>query len=470
MFDTVSQYTECLSFLVNHEPCIQHSFNIVGDCMYAKKPFVLVNNKPLMDSFTSFFDRYFMQPSQLFHRYNMYCGFVPWTVAVLASGERVPKLLPIGSFSWEVKCVSKEERRKYLKRRRLNKHTPVAFDAPTGGPVAAGGASGYGGASVGVGVGGEDDDENCNTYVEQPFFLKYHVKSILPICIVPRDIIVSCMTEPSLPLTQHRSGNSGGFRTATVGQNPSSTRFDGVSNMFSPLCSVVYSYHRLERAQHRRSYADDWNTTARIVTSNAPPRMQTDAPNMELLDGLAGSSGPSNMAHSIGSYSYDNMQLRFSSHDAKVQDILTKDTGSIGQHCPAVYTLPQHYKLERMDNLIPVEDIAQLSADFRVAVSNITGVPVSLLSESKGGQALNSSSEDPVMTDLLLIQLCQRVGNLIEDTVSGMYAYIYDHGSATKAVARPLRIKWNFSHITPPEPPKPTAAKPAAAASKSSSK
>eukprot|EP00961_Rhodomonas_salina_P092999 1252014-Rhodomonas_salina.1 len=31
-----------------------------------------------------------------------FCGFVPWRVRLLPSGDRVPEALPVGSFQWRV--------------------------------------------------------------------------------------------------------------------------------------------------------------------------------------------------------------------------------------------------------------------------------------------------------------------------------------------------------------------------------
>jgi hypothetical protein len=355
-----------------------------------------------------FFQKHFVPVAKQMFRYNMLCGFVPWTIIKLNNGQRVPKILPIGTFSWEVQTVDQTNKTKA----RTDTH--------------------YNGST----------QKSANIYTEKQTFLQYVVESITPIGLEHSNIIVTTITEPSISMTdkQHNAPNK------LFG----SLRFEAANLLFSPLVSVAYSYMRLERGLHRRSYADDWNTTARIVTSNNPPRMNTDAPDMGMLDGLAGAN-EAGMGNSLGSYTYDNMQLRFSPYDTKVENILTKNNGGSSQHCPSVYTLPQHYKIEKMDHLTPIEDPVQLCVDYQRAVAQISGIPLALVQNFDKNAGL-SAGEDPMLMDKLMMQVCQRIAVQMETMLTEMYTHTYGPSVTTPSHVTPLSVRFNFSRLVDPEP------------------
>jgi hypothetical protein len=405
MFESKQQYIECLSFIVNHEPCMQRSLAVLEDFILSTPPSISITGKEPSMSFNKFFEKHFISIARQVFRYNLLCGFIPWTIITLKTGEKVPKIMPIGSYSWEVRCVDRPKKRQRVP---ANEHQDAH----------------------------KTQQNEENTYVEEPVFLKYHVLSILPIGIEPEDIIVSTITEPSM---------------SPAGRGPtqvsSSTRFEAANALFSPLVSVAYSYIRLERALHRRSYADDWNTTARVVTSNNPPRMNTDTPDMDMLDGLAGSGGGA-----LGCYTYDNMQLIFSSNDTKVENILTKNKGGQGEHCPIVYTLPQHYRLEKMDTLTPIEDIVQLNGDYQRSVSQITGIPLSIIQNFECNAGLGSG-EDPMLMDRIVSQVCKRVSLQIQKVLVEMYMHLYHPNTSHHVtVEDKIAIKFKFTHLVVEEP------------------
>jgi hypothetical protein len=409
MFESKQQYIECLSFIVNHEPCMQRSLAVLEDFILSTPPSISITGKEPSMFFNNFFEKHFISIARQVFRYNLLCGFIPWTIITLKTGEKVPKIMPIGSYSWEVRCVDRPKKRQRVP---ANEHQDAH----------------------------KTQQNEENTYVEEPVFLKYHVLSILPIGIEPEDIIVSTITEPSM---------------SPAGRGPtqvsSSTRFEAANALFSPLVSVAYSYIRLERALHRRSYADDWNTTARVVTSNNPPRMNTDAPDMDMLDGLAGSGGGA-MTSSLGCYTYDNMQLIFSSNDTKVENILTKNKGAQGEHCPIVYTLPQHYRLEKMDTLTPIEDIVQLNGDYQRSVSQITGIPLSIIQNFESNAGLGSG-EDPMLMDRIVSQVCKRVSLQIQKVLVEMYMHLYHPNTSHHVtVEDKIAIKFKFTHLVVEEP------------------
>lgn len=395
MFLSDVQFQQYLTHLVTHDPCMRSALSIMRHFMFNSPPTVRVRGAPLSQSFEPFFTRYFMSVAHQVHLYQLFCGFIPWTISTLPNGDRVPVVLPIGSFSWEVKPVSTNERTASKRSK--------------------------------TGVTG-------NVYTKPPFFLKYCVRCVSAVGIDAADIIVSELLPPHVIPDQRNE------------------KYDPqcVSNLYrhaSPLAAVVFAYARLERATSRRSHADEWNTTARIVTTNTPPRLNTDAPNMELLDGLAG-DGVANMASMVGSYTYENMQLRFSSHDTCVEDILKKDAGN---HCPAVYTLPQHYRLERVDRLVPVEDISMLARDYHISISQMTGVSVALLTgeSSQASSGLSKTVSMNAMTcDAMLQLVAGELCNIIEELLSDMYEKVYKHaGGAKQSHDNVIKLRWNFTHL-----------------------
>jgi hypothetical protein len=412
MFESQVEYAECLSFIINHDPSMQRSLTIIEEYIFSNNPKITITGQDTSDRFRFFFVKYFIAIARQIQRYNLFCGFVPWTVDTLSSGEKVPKVLPIGAFSWTVIPVD----RKSKKRKGVNGEPTTQVP--------------------------KNDINSGNIYINQPSFLQYNVECLAGIGVEMNEIMVSTVTMPTMLLgSQSRSSMS------------HSQRFDAANMMFSPLVSITDSYMRLERAQNRKSYADDWNTTARIVTSNNPPRLNNDAPDMALLDGL---NGGRSLGSSLGTYKYENMQLTFSPTDVDVESILTKNNGGRSQHCPVVYTLPQHYNIQRLDNLTPIENTDMLYQEYEKAVSQLTGVPLPLIQncDTKTG---STSGDNSALFDKLLSSVCKRIALQIEEVMQDMYTYIYHPEAKGSLEPGKLNIKFNFQPLVEPEEEKPVA-------------
>ena len=430
MFSNAEQYSEALSYLVNHEPCLQRTLTLVDDILFYNDPDLVISYQSPSPTFKRFFRDHFIPIARQVVKYNLYCGFVPWAKNTLPSGEVVPVILPMGTFSWDVKVRNMESKKR---------KTVDGYEAAD-----------ISGRNKSVG----------NVYLSQTSLLQYIVHVVQPMGIDNNEIIVCSTTEPSLPLLSNMSSTS----SLNTLANSSSSRFRNRVFLFSPLTSVVHSYCTLERAMHRRAYADDWNTTARIVTSNAPPRMNTDAPSMDMLDSLAG-TGSATMGHLAGSYTYDNMQLRFSPYDTVVSNILTKDTGSVGEHCPAVYTLPQHYKIEKLDTLTPVEDVVQLTGDFQRSISQVTGIPLALVQNFESHAGLGAS-EDPVLMNTLVMLTCKRATKMIEKVLTEMYMHIYHPTTPLSIASQKFMMRFKLKALVEPEEQGGTASKSASTPAK----
>jgi hypothetical protein len=423
MFETREQYLECITFIANHDPCLQRCITVLEDYMFFNNPVVSINKKPVTDTFRNFFNKYFMVIAKQVFRYNLLCGFVPWTIIKLKSGENIPRLLPIGSFSWEVKAVERDSKRNkrpnYLKTNNRSASTPSSYD----------------------------EDGSQNIYIDEPGFLRYVVKPTLSVGLDVQDIIVTSITEPTMLLPG--SGQAAPWGTM---------RFDAANVSFSPLVSAAYSFMRLERAMHRRSYADEWNTTARIVTSNTPKGFTSDMPQSNLLNPL---TQPPNSHRTPatgrqGFYSYDDMNVVFMSDETHLHDMLTKNKGHNGAHEPSVYTLPADYHIEKLDQLVPVEDCLRLKKDYEQAVAQIASLPLSLVQNFESNAGLGSG-EDPNLMDHLVSQTASRVSKQVEAVMVQMYMRIYHNATETSQPAHEAEarfsVKFKFEPLVDPELP-----------------
>lgn len=200
--------------LCTSEPFIQQAFRVLECTCLAQGISLYVDGEDASEAFSLFVNEHYASFCKAAVRAIFAYGFVPWRVRTLpGGGDRVPEVLPPGTFTW---CT-------------------------------------------------ESRDDRDRRDASSPDTLLVTYRATPCVCgLREEDIFVYTATPPPLNVHAHS------VLYATV---------------VSPLAHLLGDYKGLREAQMRRSHADAWNTTARIVSTFKPPmRGADDALGSALMD------------------------------------------------------------------------------------------------------------------------------------------------------------------------------------------
>ena len=305
--------------LVTSEPTILQCFKVIEATCLSQGIFCRVGGAVVTEKFQRFIDDHYLPfcKAAIVAMYTY--GFVPWRLRSLVKGDRVPEVMPPGTFSWYTEVGPDEQ----------SSSDPRRFRPSTSRR--------------------RDDDSRLVVYRIQPTAGG----------VREEDVVIHITTQPSLDV----SVNSGLHATVP-----------------SPLASLLTDYKNLREAQKRRSHADAWNTTARLVSTFKPSMRVEDNPTQYLLDfvhenyyappAIGQSLFPPFQAHNVWQRE----------HVMRRQFIETPSN-----HHPEVYALPRDHDLAPQTALAPCEDLTFLLEKYRHDVSALTGVPHEMISGRGGG-------------------------------------------------------------------------------------
>jgi hypothetical protein len=185
----------------------------------------------------------------------------------------------------------------------------------------------------------------------------------------------------------------------------------------SPLSHVLVDYKHLRQAQIRRSHADAWNTTAKLVCSFKPSVRVQEDPGASLMD------------FADDSYYQPGMHLGLpAAAPLGATNLWTRDTqirrqfDGPGTHQPDVYTLPRDHDISQQPMLVPCEDLGFLLAKFQRDVSAVLGVPEEMVrSQARGQETVRKTLASGRIFSANMNDLCRSLQSLLE----AVYARIY---------------------------------------------
>jgi hypothetical protein len=206
------------------EPTLQQCFKIIESTCLSQGIFCLINGKECNSRFQYHIDTQYCSFLKEALRAMIIFGFVPWRLRRLSSGDRVPEVMPLGTFDWHTELGPTQEKR--------NQYTPGRKrKTPSG----------------------MDDDTRLVVYRVVP-----NVGDVKE-----EDVQIYIHTTPALNISVNSA------MSATVP---------------SPLSHILTDYKNLRNAQIRRSYADAWNTTAQLISTFKPNVVGNDDPTQYLMD------------------------------------------------------------------------------------------------------------------------------------------------------------------------------------------
>lgn len=308
--------------LVTSDPTLLQCFKVIEATCLSQGLYCRVAGGATTPRFQRFLDEHYLPFCKAAIVSMFTYGFVPWRLRRVGQGDQVPEVLPPGTFTWYTEVGPEEQdSRNDQGRRRKERAGCVAL-------------------------------EDLSRLV---------VYRIRPTAggVREEDVSIFITTPPSLDV----SGNSSLYATVP-----------------SPLASLLTDYKNLREAQKRRSHADAWNTTARLVSTFKPSLRVEDNPSQYLMDfvhenyyappAMGQSLFPPIQAHNVWQRE----------HVMRRQFMETPST-----HHPEVYALPRDHDLVQQQTLEPCEDLAFLLEKFRHDVAALTGVPFEMIAGKGGG-------------------------------------------------------------------------------------
>ena len=234
--------------LCTSEPFIQQAFRVLECTCLAQGISLYVDGEDASEAFSLFVNEHYAAFCKAAVRAIFAYGFVPWRVRTLpGGGDRVPEVLPPGTFTWCTESRDDRDRRDVSSPVRVKKTEK-----------------------------GDQRDDSRRTDWDQKGDQRDTSR---------RDYDTLLVTYRATPCV-------GGLREEdifiyTASPPPMDVHAHSVlyATVVSPLAHLLGDYKGLREAQKRRSHADAWNTTARIVSTFKPPvRGADDALGSALMD------------------------------------------------------------------------------------------------------------------------------------------------------------------------------------------
>ena len=196
---------------------------------------------------------------------------------------------------------------------------------------------------------------------ENPGLVTYRVKVTAPLEVKDEDVNVFVFLPPALDVSIYS------MLYATVP---------------SPLSHILIDYKNLRQAQIRRSHADAWNTTAKLICKFKPTVRVQEDPTSSLMDFADDSYLTSGMYGGMPLFA----QLAATNLWSRDAQIRKQFETAPGTHRPDVFTLPRDHEVHQQPMLEPCEDLEFLLRKFQRDVCAVMGVPDDIMGvQQKGG-------------------------------------------------------------------------------------
>lgn len=304
--------------LVTTEPTIMQCFKIIESTCLSQGIFCRIKGEDVSPKFQRFLEEHYVAFCKAAIRAMYTYGFVPWRTRRLRQGDQVPEVLAAGTFSWHTEVGPDEQQRNPSRYSRPKKRRTEPSNL----------------------LSNATDDET-----------RLVVYRITPTAggVREEDVEIYITHPPALDV----SVNSSLYATVP-----------------SPLSYLLTDYKNLRAAQQRRSHADAWNTTARLVSTFRPNLRVEDNPTQYLMDFAHENhyAAPAMGESLFPPFAAHNVWQR--EHVMRRQIMETPST-----HHPEIYALPRDHDVVPQTRLEPCEDMTFLLDKYRRDVSALTGVP-----------------------------------------------------------------------------------------------
>ena len=356
----IAESQNLLLELMTTEPTVLQCLKIVESTCLSQGIACSLQGQEVSESFQSFLEDHYAPFCKEAIRAMFTYGFVPWRVRKILSGDDVPEVLPPGTFSWRTE--------------------------------------------IGAGDSGVYRHENANPAAR---------KSCRP-CSDDSRLVVYRVT-PTAGSLREEDVRIYTFVPASLDISVNSNLYATVP---SPVSYLLTDYKNLREAQKRRSHADAWNTTARIVSTFKPTLRVEDNPTQYLMDFV-------HEKHfappSVGQGIFPQFEAYNVWQREQVMRRQFMDTPS--NHHPEVYALPRDHDVVPQARLEPCEDIGFLMDKYRRDVSSLLGVPHDMIVGRDHGS--HETVKKTVASGRLFLanmrEICRHVQMLLRDVYCDIY-------------------------------------------------
>lgn len=233
---------------------------------------------------------------------------------------------------------------------------------------------------------------------ENPGMVTYRVKITAPLDVKDEDVNVFVFVPPALDVSVYS------MLYATVP---------------SPLSHILIDYKNMRQAQIRRSHADAWNTTAKLICKFKPTVRVQEDPTSSLMDFADDSYLTSGMYGGMPLFA----QLAATNLWSRDAQIRKQFETAPGTHQPDVFTLPRDHEVHQQPMLEPCEDLEFLLRKFQRDVCAVMGVPDDIMGiQQKGGieSARKTMATGKVFTTNMQ-DLCRHLSHLLWTVYKKIY-------------------------------------------------
>jgi hypothetical protein len=410
-------------------------------------------------AFQEHLNKYFIPFCEEAIRLFFVCGFVPWRLRKLegTSGDVVPEVLPLGTFSWSTELLNEKRRREQYERVRKRRRAAAVEAAMHGRALAVGQhvftIEQEGDAGVlrrlypsYCSEGGEAEEKRHERRV-----LYGHPEGREKVRLANEGKYVSYRVTVT-------DGGLDEEELFVYEYTPPRHEIAGSSILYStvasPLAGVLVDYKNLRQGLIRRSHADAWNTQARIMTTTRTDNAAKMAPAGLHFRGV-GQGGDALPGNQQQAPMVNNMFVRNFSRDTVAQEDAMARHNFIrervtrpapGPHTPMVYTLPVMTESLNVQELHPVEDCNMLLEKYTRDVALLLGIPPHFVvshTNLTSSHAANSQIENLHQ----FINNTQVVCKHLERLLSDVHMAIYGEEALFSIVAQPRVAIENIQDI-----------------------
>ena len=191
------------------------------------------------------------------------------------------------------------------------------------------------------------------------------------------------------------------------------------ATIVSPMSALLVGYKELRQAMIRRSYADAWNTTAKLICTYTPHTHVQDEPGAALMD--FADDGYYGAGMNLGV----PIMPRLGASNLETRDIqIRKQFEGVGTHLPDVFTLPKDHGIAPQMILQGRDDVPFLWDKFRRETASITHVPYEMIQSLGAGsshETVRKTASSGKIFSSNMRQICSHLEFLLKDVYETIY-------------------------------------------------
>lgn len=399
-------------------------------------------------------DRFYINFCEQAIRCMFVCGFVPWRLRRLSTGDPVPEVLPLGMFTWSVETLAEREMSSSAGGARgdrgysTNSYRSAGHNNNNNGQRQT--------VAVGAGQhrptqqqqkkkqgdGGEEDEKSGakkrsrdeEEKEKDPPAIHLRQKRALQRQRAPVDDEYTKILRYRIHFTQNCGIEEADVEIFEYIQPNKDVTLNSplYSTVSSPLAHIIHDYRAMRRAMIQREYADTWNTQAKMVCSYTSDKNQWNISEGNPITGDSWTM-PQNR---LGLTTDTNLPIEIEQNAYARDAVMETITSSKHErHKPVVYTLPKNSKLEDVSSLTMIQDTKEMQVKLAKDITSIMGIPYELVgggySDKEGKK---KSMENTRIFTTNMMNICKHLESLLADVYVATYG---DDRSGVKFILRP---------------------------------